>query len=131
MRACARCEHINNAPKTSTKTQNDPGEPLCDLRAQNGQADWFLADVLKSGKQTLDGHMRSNAVLPPGVVCNAWIGFKNHLVRLVNWLVGSFSWLVGWLVFDLVGWLSWLVSFALTRLVGWLGSSSRQYPQEN
>jgi hypothetical protein len=95
MRACARCEHINNAPKTSTKTQNDPGEPLCDLRAQNGQADWFLADVLKSGKQTLDGHMRSNAVLPPGVVCNAWIGFKNHLVRLVNWLVGSFGWLVG------------------------------------
>jgi hypothetical protein len=53
------------------------------------------------------------------------------LVRLVTWLVGSFSWLVGWLVFDLVGWLSWLVSFALTWLVGWLGSSLRQYPQEN
>jgi hypothetical protein len=71
MRACARCEHVNSAPKTSTKTQDDPGEPLCNLRAQNGQACRFLADVLKSGRQTLDGHMRSNAVLPPGVVCSA------------------------------------------------------------
>jgi hypothetical protein len=103
MRDCARCEHVNSAPKTSTKTQDDPGEPLCDLRAQNGHTKLVWADVLKSGRQTLDGHMRSNAVFPPGLVCFAWIGSENHLVRLVNWLVGSFSWLVGWFLTWLVG----------------------------
>jgi hypothetical protein len=68
------------------------------------QTAWLWAHILKPGKQTLNGHVRSNAVFAPEMILCAWLGFATHLVRLVTWLVGSFSWLVGWLV-KLVGWL--------------------------